>query len=529
MKTVQSVLFFLIIASTCAAQVPILNSYPSAKATVYLDFDGQHVSGTTWNWNGDIDAHPASFTAAEITEMFNRVAEDYSIFDLNITTDSVVYLSAPFAQRIRIIITPSSDWYGRAGGVSFVGSFTWGDDTPAWVFCELLGHNVKYVAEAISHETGHTLGLQHQSLYDGNCRKINEYAPGQGTGEIGWAPIMGVGYYKNLTTWYNGKSAIGCNVLQDDIKTIATGNGFGLRVDDVGDVTDQAQDILLNGTNFNVNGIINTSSDIDMFRINIPFDASLRIIATPRNVGVADAGADVDIKLTLLDAMSDTICSYNPAELLSAGMDTILNAGNYYLVCEGVGNANTGDYGSLGHYNLSGTLSIPLPVHFVKLRGWTNNHLDLLSWSFQSDEPIKEFEVQSSSNGVQFQKLFTVSGSKFSQACAPPAAADSKVYYRIRAVTVENEMAYYSNIISLPPPAHYHAVKLLGSVIHDNIKLSSAAECSYQLMLPNGQLISQGMIYTGLNIVRTPANVKGIFLLRIIHANDVWTEKILKQ
>ena len=90
-------------------------------------------------------------------------------------------------------------------------------------------------------------------------------------------------------------------------------------------------------------------------------------------------------------------------------------------------------------------------------------------------------------------------------------------------------MAYYSNIISLPPEARYHTVKLLGSVIHDNIRLSSAAECSYQLMLPNGQLISQGILHEGLNIVRTPANVKGIFLLRIIHAKEVWTEKILKQ
>ena len=205
MKTVQSVLILLLIATTSFSQVPVLSSYPSAPATVYLDFDGQYVSGTSWNWNGDIDAQPAALSPSAITEIFNRVAEDYSIFQLNITTDSTAYLSAPLKQRVRIIITPTSSWYGSAGGVSFVGSFTWGDDTPAWVFGELLGNNIKYIAEAISHETGHTLGLQHQSVYDVNCHKIAEYAAGQGSGEIGWAPIMGVGYDKNLTTWYNGK------------------------------------------------------------------------------------------------------------------------------------------------------------------------------------------------------------------------------------------------------------------------------------------------------------------------------------
>jgi len=507
--------------------VPILNSYPTARATVYLDFDGQHVSGTSWNWNGDIDAQPAYFPASAITEIFNRVAEDYSIFDLNITTDSAVFLSAPTKQRIRIIITPSSDWYGPAGGVSFVGSFTWGDDTPAWVFNQQLNNNVKYIAEAISHETGHTLGLQHQSVYDLNCRKIAEYSAGQGTGEIGWAPIMGVGYYKNFTTWHNGKSAIGCNFPQDDIKVITTNNGFGLKADDFGDVIDMAQDVLLNGTDFKINGIINSASDQDMFRLNIPYDANFRLIANPRNVGSSNAGADIDIKLTLLDVMSDTIASYNPTDLLNAGVDTLLNAGIYYLVCEGVGNTYATDYASVGDYKLNGSLNIPLPIHFIQLNGKATNNLHLLSWNLQSDEAIKEFEIQASSSGMQFHKLFSVANSETSVAYAAPV--NTKTYYRVKAITLENEIAYYSNVISLPPELKLRTVKLLGSVVTDHIRLYSSSDCKYQLMLPNGQLIADGKLYPGLNNVSAPANVKGIFLLRIIEANEVWTEKILKQ
>ena len=62
MKAVLSVLFLslLMCSVTARSQAPQLNSYRTAAATVYLDFDGQYVTGTSWNWNGDIDAQPAA-------------------------------------------------------------------------------------------------------------------------------------------------------------------------------------------------------------------------------------------------------------------------------------------------------------------------------------------------------------------------------------------------------------------------------------------------------------------------------------
>jgi hypothetical protein len=528
MKTVLSVLFFyLALANNCRAQVPSLNSLPSASATVYLDFDGQYVSGTSWNWMGDIDAQPATLSIAAITEIFNRVAEDFRIFDMNITTDSIAFLAAPPSQRMRIIITPSSEWYGSAGGISFIESFTWGDDTPAFVFSNLLGNNIKYIAEACSHETGHTLGLQHQSTYDAYCRKTAEYWSGQGSGEIGWAPIMGVGYYRNLTTWYKGKSSLGCTYIQDDISRILSTNGFGLRTDDYGDVTDLASNIQFDGSSFEAAGIINSAQDADVFRFELPVKQNFRLIVYPEHVGISNSGADADIRISLLNAMADTINRYNPAELLNAGVDTTLTPGTYYLVVEGVGNSNLSDYGSLGHYILSGALNMPLPVHYLKVKGKVLNNYHLLNWTYQTDEAIKEFEVQFSFNGSSFQKLLAVGSSMASISCEPSATA--KVYYRVKAVTLAQEFSYYSNIISLPPGPKYHTVTLLNRLVKDGIKLNSGADCNYQLMLPNGQVIEAGKITKGFNNIAMPTNVKGVFLLRIIYANEVWTEKIVRQ
>src|SRR3954465_13957720 len=137
MKTIIRTLV-LLCSFTCYtadgyAQVPALNSYPAANATLYLDFDGQYVTGTSWNWGGPIDAQPAQISSSAMVEIFNRVSIDYRPFNVNITTDTAVYNAAPSNRRTRVIVTSSSSWYGSAGGVAFINSFVWGDDTPAWV------------------------------------------------------------------------------------------------------------------------------------------------------------------------------------------------------------------------------------------------------------------------------------------------------------------------------------------------------------------------------------------------------------
>ena len=528
MKTVQSVLFFLLCGTFISnAQVPVLNSYPSANATVYLDFDGHYVSGTSWNWIGDIDAQPANLSPAAITEIFNRVAEDFRIFELNITTDSTVFLSAPLAQRMRVIVTPTSSWYGSAGGVSYVESFIWGDDTPAWVFSQLLNNNLKFIAEACAHEIGHTLGLQHQSSYDASCKKTAEYWSGLGTGEISWAPIMGVGYYRNTTTWHHGRSSISCNNLQNDIERIISMNGFGLRTDDHSDEINTSSQLALEGYNFSANGVINSSADKDVFKVTLPGNLNFRVLAFPESVGTGNAGADVDIKVSLLNAAADTINQFNPSDLLNAGIDTVLQAGTYFLVIEGVGNINLNDYGSVGHYLVSGSLNSPLPVHHLKLKGKVINGYHMLSWNFQADEEVEEFEVQYSDDGTSFQKLLSA-GSSLSAVSNQPSSL-KKVHYRVKAVTLLQGISYYSNIISLPPGPRYHGVRILNSVAKDKIKLYSSAACDYRLFSCNGQLIAEGKIKKGLNEIAMATNVKGLFLLHFLHENEIWTEKIMKQ
>lgn len=133
------------------------------------------VRNTAWNSSYSIspinaapyntDDNPATFSAAELQNIqyiWQRVAEDYAAFDVDVTTETPPPEALPrsssndttFGARVLI----SRDWTANntkpcgCGGFAYLGVF---DDTtdyykPAWVFFDRLGNgNEKYVAEAI--------------------------------------------------------------------------------------------------------------------------------------------------------------------------------------------------------------------------------------------------------------------------------------------------------------------------------------------------------------------------------------------
>lgn len=532
MKTILSTLFTLAVATGLNAQVPLLNSYPSARATIFLDFDGQYVTGTSWNWSGPINAQPSGFSVNGMTEIFNRVSEDYRIFNINVTTDSTVYAAAPANQRTRVIITPTYQWYGNVGGIAFVGSFTFGDNTPCWVFSSLLANSPKYVAEAVSHEAGHTLGLQHQSAYTTTCSKT-EYNPGTGTGDISWAPIMGVGYYKNLTTWHNGTNTYGCNYYQDDMSIIAGGaNNFGYRTDDIGNLHTNATSVGFTSTGFSTTGLINSGADKDVFKFTISSPTYIHVTAVPQNVGTVGvynySGANLDIKLSLLDSKGDTVSKYSPDNTVNAGLDSTLNNGTYYLVVEGTANSNLTDNASLGYYSLAASPISILPIHQLALSGREEAGTHNLSWSYEADEAVKQVEIQNSKDGVHFDALTQVNPGTKTFSWKP--LTDNAPYYRIRVITTAEERSYYSNIISLRERGDNKAsVRIMSTMVTNSMIVNADKECNYQVLDGTGRLLQRGKLATGTNNIDITTAQKGLILLRIQRDQETTTWKLIKQ
>lgn len=167
-----------------AAIVPLLNSLPGAEAVVYIDVDGEVVSGTRWN-NLDgvpdtINAAPAGFDEARIREVWEEVAEDMRPFKINVTTDRTVFDAAAVGKKMMCIVTPTDIAVPGTGGVAFLNSFYDGSIDPCWAYNRSVGS----CAMTISHEVGHTFGLLHDGL---TSQDQPEYHRGNGT----WGPIMG--------------------------------------------------------------------------------------------------------------------------------------------------------------------------------------------------------------------------------------------------------------------------------------------------------------------------------------------------
>ena len=238
-KKMKKLLLNLLIATLIcsgAMATPTLNSYPTAAATIYLDFDGHDVSNSIWNFGTPFSCTPAMMSDDQITEAFNRVSEDFRPFNINVTTELAKFLAAPIDQRMRVVITPTSAWCPSLPGVSYLTSFVWGDDTPCFVFSDRLTNNPRKIAEAISHESGHTMGLNHQAEFGSSCTLVSSYNTGTGSGVTSWGPIMGNVSTRTLTQWNFGPTVSGCSNKQDNLSIITANNGFGYRADDVSDI-----------------------------------------------------------------------------------------------------------------------------------------------------------------------------------------------------------------------------------------------------------------------------------------------------
>lgn len=171
---------------------------PSGRGVILLDFDGDTVRNTSWNYAGDIICSPSNLTLSEQQIILDTVAYHYRTFNVIVTTDENVYNAAPPTKRTRCIITESYQWYGMSGGTSFIGSMKWGDNTPCFVFSTLLNYNTKKIQEAATHEPGHTLGLLHQSQYDSSGIKTSEYNECKG---LPYGFIMGFPYANKIQIW----------------------------------------------------------------------------------------------------------------------------------------------------------------------------------------------------------------------------------------------------------------------------------------------------------------------------------------
>jgi subtilisin-like proprotein convertase family protein len=371
-----------------------LHSRPGAEKIIYLDLDGLVLQDSLWNdpdpdnvgdeiptiivppYSVDADG---SFTNAElinIQQIWERVTEDFRPFDVDVTTED------PGSEvlddnGIRVAIGGSNDvWLGQnVGGIAVIGSFGDGSGTPCFVFPDNVAMgDPKAVAEAASHEVGHTVGLYHKGLVVLGQQNPTEYYVGHGPGlgfPTGWAPIMGVGYGQELTQWSFGQYPNAVTMWppedppvprldhQDELDVISMTLPY--IPDDHGNDIASASELEFTGTSFFGEGVIEQNTDLDFFEFTIGVE---EIVFDIRPFHL---GPNLDILATLHDASGAVLATSNPRDDLNASfsINTLggtlqLTPGAYYISIDGTGKVFTTDpgytdYGSLGYFSITGT------------------------------------------------------------------------------------------------------------------------------------------------------------------------------
>lgn len=343
-------------ASHAPADAFTLRSRPGASRVIYLDFDGHDSPGGGWTGTPgapyDTDGRPSTFSDAErrvIIDVWRHVAEDFAPFAIDVTTadpgiDAIRRdTSSDPTYGTRVVVTPTKTDCGSCGGVAYLGVYdsigTNHDHyQPAWVY--IAGTNAKSIAEAVSHEAGHNLGLRHDGVVNG---------PGYYSGHGDWAPIMGVGYYEPISQWSRGEYA-GADNTEDDF-VVMTNNGGLLAGDDHGGSASTATPL---APVVDVVGVIGANGDVDAFSFTTD-GGLLSLTAAPTSVG-----PNVDLAVRVTDAGGTLVAGADPAGL-AAELAVTLEAGSYTVLVDGVGAGDPAtngysDYGSVGRYHLAGLL-----------------------------------------------------------------------------------------------------------------------------------------------------------------------------
>ena len=352
-----------------------LQSKPGSPYVFYLNLSAVMSGSTPLN----------GVTKENMFRAWQSIADQYSMLNLNVTTNLAVYNAARSANVLRTGIINFVDQDGRSNaplhafGTTAAGTLY---RNPSAGFD--YGYGIGMTG---AHEIGHQMGMNHDHGGSGG-----EYF--EGIAAYQWCPIMG-NYWMGSTwanqlfTWSKGEYATATN-FEDDLNIMNSGEQVPYVTDD--NPTSRALVLGAGGaidpvSNF---GQIERNTDTDTFTFTTSGTSTLNLRIDP-----LEYLRMLDVSAVIYNASNAVVASSNAAVNRSAQFTNLsLPTGTYRLViyggAEGTPSNGFSNYSSLGWYGMKGTLSGATPGYPVLTNGvWTSGQSAATgTWKyFQIDVP----------------------------------------------------------------------------------------------------------------------------------------------
>lgn len=321
-------------------------AFRANELLLYLNFNG----GTVRPGFGNADTLTSSIisgvrfcpapslTQAQKDEIVRLVRDDFSPFNIRVTTDFAEFQAYPRINKEMCLITTFPSVIGHPsseGGVSPFASI--GLRLPgdlAFVFASPFGNEPVDVAAVVSHESAHLLGLGHQHKFSDTCGLLAEYHPGFGTGPISFDPLMGEATGVGINNWF-AQSCIDpfYGVAQNDYELI--NSQVAVRDDDFPNTPSGGT---LSGGE--ITGILEQAGDVDYMKINF------------KNPGPVTITSDnIDLKVSVFNNGGKLMGEYNDPFDTNVTIPSV--NGLRYLKIEGESNDNMSAQFMTGMYKVT--------------------------------------------------------------------------------------------------------------------------------------------------------------------------------
>jgi hypothetical protein len=185
-------------------------------AIMLVVFKSTRIQTPYWNSGRGFTTKQIVYDTNIMKKIVHHVNNSYFPWRVRFTLDSIEFSQfSGFKEIVHVTSNyvrtdnQSSDnllFNAPVGGVSYVGVLYDNEIHHSFVFADVLG-SIRNVVSTTVHESGHSIGLNHQSSWTSTCSFISTYRPNCWMGNS-LSPYSG--------GWEDGPTPYGCNIIQSD-------------------------------------------------------------------------------------------------------------------------------------------------------------------------------------------------------------------------------------------------------------------------------------------------------------------------